>query len=246
MESQIEQRLSASLPQKLQILQQLHDLYGSFTDSLDLACRKHCCRCCTRNVTLTSLEAAGILSGLQPAEKDRLLRMIRRAVPLKRFQPQVTINEMAMRCAQGENEPEEFCDPDWWPCPLLENRACPIYPLRPFACRCLISKNDCEKTATADIDELTLTVNTIFLQVIEHLDSGGCTGNFIDVILHLSQPENMRAYSQGRLSCSTGDLVPTRRLRQLMSPPEHRSRTAPLLRQLQRLQFVPAPAGENT
>ncbi len=223
------------LQQKLQSLHQVYDIYGSFTDALDLACRKQCCRCCTRNVTLTSLEAASILEELDSIEKDRLRRQLQDATSLERFQPQITTNEIADRCALGEALPEESCDPNWGPCPLLENRSCPHYSLRPFACRCLISRSDCSKIGHADMDEFVLTVSSVFLQVIEHLDSDGCTGNFTDVILYLSKPENMSAYRESRLACSAGNLIRNRPLKRLMVPPSHRTQAAPLLRQLQRI-----------
>jgi len=223
---------------KLQILHQLYDIYASYTDSLDLACRQHCCRCCTRNVTLTSLEATSLLDSLDPADKNRLLRRVQSNTSLERYQPRITTNEMAERCARGEALPEESCDPDWGPCPLLENRNCPIYPLRPFACRCLISRSSCEKTGYADVDEFSLTVNSIFLQVIEHLDRGGCTGNFTDILLYLSKLEHMRAYRQGRLECNAGNLVRNRSLKILMIPPGHRTTAAPILQRLQRLGFT--------
>ena len=220
---------------KRQILHQVYDIYTSFTAAQNLACRQHCCQCCTRNVTLTSLEAANILESLDPADSNRFLHQLKSLSSLERFQPQVTTNELADRCARGEILPEEPCDPDWGPCPLLEKKSCPLYTLRPFACRCLISRNRCENTGHADIDEFSLTVNSLFLQVIEHLDSGGCTGNLTDLLLHLSIPEQMSAYQQGRMECAAGNFIRNRPLKVLMIPPNHRERIAPLLHRLQRL-----------
>ena len=221
--------------QKLHVLRQVYDIYGSFTDCMDLACRKNCCHCCTRNVTLTSLEAVGILENLTTADRNQLLEQLQRMASLQRFQPRITTNEMAERCLEDESLPQESCDPDWGPCPLLENRACPIYSLRPFACRCVISRRDCKETGYADADEFVLTVNSVFLQVIEHLDRGGCTGNFIDTLLCLSTPENMRSYRQNRLPCSAGRLIRNRPLTVLMIPPHHRRQAAPLLSRLQQI-----------
>ena len=227
--------MSINLSQKLQHLQQVFELYSTYTDSLDLACRKHCCHCCTRNVSLTSLEATAILDRLNPADKNQVRAQLQTQAALERFQPRITTNEMAQRCIQGQRLPEESCDPDWGPCPLLENRACPIYPLRPFACRCLISRSNCEQIGCADMEEFTLAVNIVFLQVIEHLDRDGCTGNFSDVLLYLSKPENMDAYRQGRLDCAGGGLLCNRPLKTLMLPPPFRRQAAPLLQKLQRI-----------
>lgn len=224
-----------TLRQKLQQLQQVFELYSTYTDSLALACRKHCCRCCTRNVALTSLEATAILERLGPVDTRQMLAQLQAVAALERFQPRITTNEMARRCIQGQHLPEESCDPDWGPCPLLENRACSIYPLRPFACRCLLSRTNCAHSDCADMDEFTLAVNVIFLQVIEHLDRDGCTGNFSDVLVYLSKTENMDAYRQGRLDCAGGGLLCNQPLKTLMLPPSYRRRAAPLLQRLQRI-----------
>lgn len=224
-----------NVAQKLHLLHQVYEVYAAYTDSLDLACRKHCCRCCTRNVALTSLEAANILDKIDPTDRQRLLQHLQRSISLKRFRPQTTTNEMAERCMRGQDLPEESCDPDWGPCPLLEKQSCPFYDLRPFACRCLISRICCEETGHADVDDFSLTVSSVFLQVIEHLDSGGCTGNLTDVLLYLSRPGKMDAYRQGRLDCAAGNLIRNRPATVLMIPPNHRKKAAPLLRRLQRL-----------
>ena len=216
----------------------MYDIYASYSDSLDLACGEQCCYCCTRNVTLTTLEAADILGSVDPANRKRLLRHVHEKASIKRFQPQITINEMAWRCARGDALPEEQCDPDWGPCPLLDKRSCPLYAFRPFACRCMISRILCDQTGHADMDEFALTVNSVFLQVVEHLDSGGCTGNLTDVFLHLSKPKHWLAYRQGRLDCGAANLIRNRTATVLMIPPGHRAKAAPLLQQLQRLAFV--------
>ena len=221
--------------QKLDILLQVYDIYSTYSDSLALACREQCCQCCTRNVTLTSLEAASVLERLDPADSKRFLQQIQRDISMKRFQPRITTNQLAEQCARGKALPEEPMDSDWGPCPLLEKDSCPLYTLRPFACRCLISRNRCDHTGYADIDEFSLTVNSLFLQVIEHIDSNGCTGNLTDMLLYLSKPEHMHAYRQGRIECAAANFIRNHPLKILMVPPNHRERAMPLLQRLQRL-----------
>ena len=221
--------------QKLETIHQVYDIYSSYADSLDLACREHCCQCCTRNVTLTSLEAANVLDRLDPADGKRFLQQIQLGISMKRFQPLITTNQLAEKCARGEALPEEPSDSDWGPCPLLEKDSCPLYNLRPFACRCLISRNRCDHAGHADIDEFSLTVNSLILQVIEHIDSDGCTGNLTDMLLYLSKPEKMHTYRQGRIECTAANLIRNRPLKILMVPPYHRERAMPLLHRLQRL-----------
>jgi hypothetical protein len=48
----------------------------------------------------------------------------------------------------------------------------------------MVSKRCCSETGFAEMDPVVMTVNDVFMQFIEHLDTGGFSGNFTDV-LHL-------------------------------------------------------------
>lgn len=50
----------------------------------------------------------------------------------------------------------------------------------------MISKTTCSQNGYAEIDEVTLTMNTVFLQFIEHIDQKGFSGNMIDVLTCLT------------------------------------------------------------
>ncbi|MBW1709950.1 MAG: hypothetical protein JRJ73_08730, partial [Deltaproteobacteria bacterium] len=41
---------------KIAVLDQICRIYDEFVAKLDIACEKYCADCCTRNVTMTTLE----------------------------------------------------------------------------------------------------------------------------------------------------------------------------------------------
>lgn len=75
----------------------------------------------------------------------------------------------------------------------------------------MISTQKCSQNGYAEIDDLTLTFNTVFLQFIEHIDQKGFSGNMIDVLIHLSA-------NAGRIpeGCR---VTPNRPIPALMVPP---------------------------
>jgi Fe-S-cluster containining protein len=155
----------------------------------------------------------------------------------KRFKPQITINQMAHRCMTGHEIPEEILDPAWGPCALLSQKDCPIYPIRPFGCRCMMSLTICAETGYADLDAFTLTVANLFNQYIEHLDQDGMTGNLIDVLLFLDDKYNLVTYQSDKVEPTAKGLIPNSPIPVLMIPPEHRERIGPLLQSLKRALF---------
>ena len=80
----------------------------------------------------------------------------------------------------------------------MEDSQCPLYLLRPFGCRCLVSRHDCGNKGYAEIEDFVLSVNTIFMQTIEHVDLNGCTGNMIDVITTMASEVNRQVYEDNR------------------------------------------------
>jgi hypothetical protein len=104
--------------------------------------------------------------------------------------------------------------------------------LRPYGCRCLVSRHNCGQTGYAEIDDFVLSVNTVFLQTIEHIDAGGCTGNLVDVLQAMSEDQNRQAYCSSTLHCSANRLIPNQPIQVLMIPPEHRKKMEPILEAL--------------
>lgn len=96
----------------------------------------------------------------------------------------------------------------------------------------MTSKTDCEKTGTADMDPFVMTVNTVLLQYIEHIDADGCSGNLVDGVLWLQSKKNQQRWLAGESIEQAPGLIPNRRVPALMIPPRHRRRIAGLLEKL--------------
>jgi hypothetical protein len=221
---------------KLTLLERMVDIYDRFVDGYDLACEKYCAHCCTANVTMTTLEGYRILTHLEKSGETRYLETIARQSHPDRFTPQVSINRLADICARDDEPPEEHLSPDAGPCPVLADDACPLYPVRPFGCRCMVSARNCGKTGFADMDPFVLTVNDVFLQYLEHIDAQGFTGNFADVMQFLAPDENRQKYAAGQLNTAPTGLVPNQPVFVLMIPPEHRERIQRLLKEIRSIQ----------
>lgn len=202
----------------IKLIKEIYGIYDGFIADFNLSCKKSCSTCCTRNITATSLEARLILHHWKLApEKDRL-QLITAVADAPRFQPRMTINQLADRCAKGLEIPEESIDPNTEPCPLLLDDACQIYDVRPFGCRAMVSTTDCALTGEADMPDYVLAVNNVFLQCIEAVDTNGFQGNLIDVLLHATTPARQKQ-----------NLIANHNLSVLMIPPAYRNRIQPLL-----------------
>lgn len=206
---------------RLAALDQLYALYDGLTAGRSVACRQFCAACCTRNVTLTQLEALRLTDGLDHAERRALGEKLAGRADLPRFVPKVTLNRLADICMKGGEAPEEDTDPAWGPCPLLENRSCPVYEARPFNCRCMSSITKCDDAGAAEMDDFTVTLNQVFLQAIEHLDRNGYSGNFTDVLTAVLAGGDGGPPSHGLISNSP--------ITALLIPPEHTARIQPVL-----------------
>lgn len=220
------------LETKIAQLKQIYKCHDDFFNQRKVVCRKFCAACCTCNVTATTLEAQLIVPSLDPTDQAKLARMLKPILAGQRFQPQVTINALAVMCMQGETVPDENSDPRWGRCPFLKQEACSIYPVRPFGCRAMLSEHDCSRTGYASMDDLALTVNNIFLQAIEHLDQNGLYGNLSDIIQFiLSNGALETGYTESPPKPANG-LIRNRPIKMLMIPPEHRKQAEPVLRAL--------------
>lgn len=174
------------IPRPIQrlLLATLYDAFAEWADTFAFACRKGCATCCTRSVTMTSLEGDGIMAFL--AEADRPPEL---AAPA--FQPtpnrtgQCTTNTFVAAHLRGESV-EEAESWDLRPCPFLKEESCSIYPVRPFGCRLFASLDPCASSGVADMPPGYLAGATALLQCIEHLDSGGRWGTMVEVLAGLN------------------------------------------------------------
>ncbi len=225
------------LEKKIVALDRIYAAYDRFCATLDVACKKYCAQCCTSNVTLTTLEGYKIVDHLIAAGKLNIIDELKHTVATNRYQPQISTNRLAELYAAEAKVPEEEMAAEWEDCSLLTKNVCSIYNLRPFGCRCFVSRKNCAETGFADIDDFTASVNTVFLQTIEHLDADGCSGNLIDVLQAMESEENRQAYAKNRLKCETNGLIVNWSLKVLMIPPEHRSKMEPILEELRRIRI---------
>ncbi len=225
------------LANRINALDQIYAAYDRFCDSLDLACKKYCAHCCTSNVILTTLEGYIIADRLMRAGKLYMIDQLLQADVPSRYQPQISTNRLAELYAANAKVPEEEIGTEWEECSMLDKNTCTIYDLRPFGCRCLISRQNCGQTGFADIDDFTLSVNTVFLQTIEHLDADGCSGNLIDVLRVMASGDNRQAYAEDRLKCEAGGLIVNWSLKVLMIQPEYRTRMEPILQELRQIRI---------
>jgi hypothetical protein len=222
---------------KIAALDRIYAVYDGFCATLNVACKKHCAHCCTSNVTLTTLEGYKIVDHLVTAGKLDIIDGLKHMAATARYRPQISTNRLAELYAAEAKVPEEEMPNEWEECSLLAEDLCSIYDQRPFGCRCFVSRQNCAETGYADIDEFTASVNTVFLQTIEHLDADGCSGNLIDVLQVLASEDNRRAYAKDRLRCETNGLIVNWSLKVLMIPPEHRTKMEPLLHELRQIKI---------
>jgi len=225
------------LNSKLAVLEKIYKIYGDFAATLDVACRRYCSLCCTVNVTMTTLEGYKIAQKLMPEEKRQLFEKIRCASYLQRFRPRETVNMLAELSLEEGVVPEEDNSFPGGECPLLIDNECTVYIERPFGCRCFVSKQNCAESGSATVDDFILTVNNIFLQVIEHVDAGGLFGNLTDVLLFLENAENCENLLSSKMINPSSVLIKNNHLKILMIPPWHRKEAQPILDALNKLKY---------
>ena len=170
------------IPRPIQhlLLAALYDAFDQWASTFAFACRKGCATCCTRSVTMTSLEGNGIMAFL--AETGRRAEL---AAPA--FQPtpnrtvQCTTNTFVAAHLRGEAV-EEAESWDLRPCPFLKEESCSIYPARPFGCRLFASLDSCAASVVAEMPPGYLAGATALLQYIEHLDNGGRWSTMMELL----------------------------------------------------------------
>ncbi len=238
----------------LEALDEIYVLYDDFTKGIEVACRKGCCTCCTQDVTMTTLEGRKILRYLDNGSVKLLLKDAAFVADPSRFKPVLTTNGFAACCMRGEDPPEEETGGAGAICRFLRDSQCMIYKARPFGCRCFVSTVPCSPNAYALVDPFLLTINTLFLQCIEHLDQGGLFGNMHDVLALLASATDptsvgarggihdieAAALTDNKVYLPRNKPIPT-----LMIPPEDQDKTDPLVRRLRGILSGRLPTASN-
>ena len=167
-----------------QLLCAIYDVFAEWAEPFPFACRKGCAACCTRSVTMTTLEGQGIMAYLDAAGRKRELATLA-AETGKPCGQRSTTNTFVGAHLKGEGV-EDGADFDMRPCPLLRQGSCSIYPVRPFGCRLFASMTPCGQNGAAEMPPGYLAAATAMLQCIEHLDSGGRWGTLVELLAGVS------------------------------------------------------------
>ncbi|MBW2466798.1 MAG: hypothetical protein JRF02_05805 [Deltaproteobacteria bacterium] len=184
-------RVPADTPRKKELLNTAYGVYSRWIKRVPLACRKGCAACCTQSVCMTCLEGEVILDFIKRRKKRTWLNeKLSETVPGKN-KPAVTTNQYARAClAQEEIDAAGAGSWDFTPCVFLEDNICSIYEVRPFGCRSFGSLVRCSENRAAEMAPVHLAVNTVFTQIIEHLNSdGGYWANMADILSYLLKKE---------------------------------------------------------
>jgi Fe-S-cluster containining protein len=224
---------------KVDALCEIYEIYKTSSQRFTVACKRGCATCCTQNVTLTTLEGYHILRSLMAKRKVDLLEALRSKAQGDRLQPSLSTNALAALCLRGEDPPEEDMGSSHRTCPFLLSSECLIYEERPFGCRCFFSTQVCNAETFAVMDPFLVTVNTVFLQFIEHFDLGGLYGNLTDILLFL-ESETCRSNYETGMTIDKADppagLTPNRTMPALLVPPEHEQDLQPMLMALRKIE----------
>jgi Fe-S-cluster containining protein len=230
--------IAMHLKTKLTVLKKIYKIYDDFAGDFDVACKKYCDQCCTNSVSITTLEGYLIAEKMILNGKSDLFRRIKATTSEMRFQPKITTNRLADLCMNGKDLPEEKNNFGGESCPLLKSHECPVYSVRPFGCRCFMSKHDCSEKGYAEVDELVITLNTIFLQYIEHIDAQGFSGNLTDILVFMQAEKNRHAFKTGKLKNPEAGFIANQPTNVLMVPPEDRRKVKPILKALQDINLL--------
>lgn len=174
-------------PYKKEILQAIFDVYEEWTYNKEFACEKGCAACCTQNVTMTAVEGELLLQHVREHELGKWFAdSLQNCNGENTEQPILTHNAFARNCLQG-------VETDMGGPPLLqkaclflaEDNSCKVYEARPFGCRCFFSLEDCRSSGTAKQPDELLGINTVTMQIVEHLGQKEFWGNIYDILLAL-------------------------------------------------------------
>jgi Fe-S-cluster containining protein len=196
-------------------LRSIYKLFDLWAKDFSFACQPGCSGCCTQSVAMTLLEGELIIDYIK-SEKPELLDKAK-DLPFSKFIP-LTTNQFAAACLAEEMLAETDVSWNLSPCLFLENDHCQIYPVRSFMCRSMGSRIPCDNSGEAEMDPLFLTLNTLVLQCIEHLDRGRPWGNMHTILKIVSKEQEIQTLQDRNLRISQpipGFLVPPAEMRQI-------------------------------
>jgi hypothetical protein len=216
---------------KRELLSNVYEAYEEIVEGFDVACRRDCSACCTSSVFATTLEALLIIESQESAESS--LFELARSTPIEnRPSPGLTINQLAKCCLERKEPPPEGPPAEPVPCPFRQDDGCPIYEARPFHCRGMFSSQLCDTGGEAVMSPVIISLNGVFEQVIEHIDRGGNTGNMLDLLGALEDPQFLESYKQSGQGRPSPRLLIAQPNPGFIVPPQHRQQVAAALASL--------------
>jgi Fe-S-cluster containining protein len=177
--------IPADIGHKKELLEAIYTVYSRWVERFPLACRKGCAACCTQSVTMTSLEGEVILDFVMKKRGKKWLREKFAQTTLGKSTARITTNQFAGACLnQREIDGDTLGGWDFTPCVFIDENLCSIYEVRPFGCRSFGSLVRCAADRAAEMAQVHLAVNTVFTQIIEHINSDGGYWATMNDILH--------------------------------------------------------------
>ena len=216
----------AGMIRKKELLYTICEIYSGWVERFPLVCRKGCADCCTRSVSMSSLEGLVIADFIKKDNRAEWLRKKLASTARGKSSAVISMNQFAAACLRQE-EMDVDCVSGWdlTPCFFLEDGSCTIYGVRPFGCRSFGSLVRCAETGAAEMAPIHLAVNTVFTQIIEQLSSGwGYWGNMADILADLPGVESGRR---------AGNIVPAQPIPGFLLAPHEKKVVRGLLRQFQ-------------
>jgi Fe-S-cluster containining protein len=191
---------------------------------------------------MTTIEGYRIVNYLESINRADLLKKVKVDQEKSKYVPSITTNQMAQTGYEGKEIPEEDVPESVESCPILENDECPIYEVRPFGCRCMVSKHICKDKGYAQTDPFVVTVNNVFFQFLEHIDENGYFGNFSDVLMLIETKKGLLDKEKEMADFKEYGLLLNYPLSALLIPPEYREKIKSILESLQNIK-VPRDKG---
>ena len=219
-----------SFDKKMRALETIYRWYDEIAWSLDSwACEVGCSTCCTSLVISTTLEIAYAWES-SPALQEKQSALASNEFSLPPLT--LTTNERASLCIEKKAFEEDPMPSLGLPCPLLADERCVCYEARPLMCRMMFSSTRCERTGQAEMPPLLLSLNTVCLQLVEHLDQRGCSGYMLHLLPRFFDPNFVEACKAGSAQFDTARTRPNRPNPGFLLPPEDRKQIQSWLQNL--------------
>ncbi|HMK37402.1 MAG TPA: YkgJ family cysteine cluster protein [Desulfomonilaceae bacterium] len=219
----------------------VYETYDESVREFQTACTRHCVACCTNRVIATTAEAALVLNYVEELGKKDLLNKALSELPTAGGQHVISMNALAEYCLGKQEPPGANGKWDTGPCQLMEGDECPVYQVRPLACRCMWSSQMCKAGGHAVMDPIMVSLAGVFQQIVEHVDSGGLYGNFAYLLAAMNDPKTAAEYRSGQVLNPTPFLVQTHPNPGFIVQPEHRRQIGGYLGRLWQREILGIP-----